>query len=68
MNPTPTYIPTPTGTVRLRDMEKNSSELGNCEVCEKFCSDVFLGVEIGSEGDYQRSLFGHEQCVKQALT
>lgn len=58
-------------TIQIKHTYKNSSELGNCELCGKYCSDVYIGTiyEAISEDDgggrsFIGSFFGHKECLE----
>lgn len=58
---------------RLSSTKHSSQRYGNCEVCGKHASEVFVQVEeikIADEvGRWYRktgTIFGHEECLRQA--
>jgi len=47
---------------KLKTTGQSSTKLGDCEVCKKHCSEVFLKWQI-IDGVLTYT-FGHEECLK----
>ena len=63
---------------RLYNTGFSSSSLGNCEVCKKYCNDVYhlteqrkyIRADTGEESwtfEGCIDLYGHEECLKKVV-
>lgn len=46
--------------VKLINEKRSSNKYGDCEVCKKFCNEVFYL-------QHPFGLFGHEKCLQEIL-